>query len=173
MKITSFTPIVTEKSTVLILGSMPGKKSLDLQQYYAHSQNSFWQIMGAICGANSDLPYADRVQQLNEGGIAVWDVLKHCEREGSLDSAIRSDSEVPNDFEQFLETYPMISHIFFNGQKAEKSFRKKVWPNLFSQIRDRITLTTLPSTSPANTQQTREKKIEIWQEKITAVLQTP
>jgi hypoxanthine-DNA glycosylase len=149
---------------------MPGQKSLNLQEYFAHPQNSFWHIMDAICGVSPLLPYADRVQQLNKNGIAVWDVLQHCEREGSLDSAIKPESEVPNDFEQFLTSYPQICHIFFNGKKAEKSFRKKAWPDISTQIRDRITLTTLPSTSPANTQLTREKKIEVWREKITAVL---
>ena len=126
--------------------------------------------MDAICGASPILPYPERVDQLTNSGIAVWDVLQHCEREGSLDSAIKLDSEIPNDFEQFLTVYPQICHIFFNGKKAESSFRKKVWPELSPQIRDRITLTRLPSTSPANTQLTRKKKIEVWQEKITAVL---
>jgi hypoxanthine-DNA glycosylase len=170
MQITSFPPIITKESSLLILGSMPGQKSLNLQQYYGHRQNSFWYIMDAICGASPILPYAERVHHLNKSGIAVWDVLQHCEREGSLDSAIKLDSEIPNDFEQFLTLYPKIHYVFFNGQKAEKSFRKKVWTGLSQQIRDRITLNTLPSTSPANTQLTREKKKEVWQEKITAVM---
>jgi hypoxanthine-DNA glycosylase len=170
MKITSFAPIVSEEAVVLILGSMPGKKSLELQQYYAHVQNSFWQIMGVVCGANSDFPYTDRIQHLNKCGIAVWDVLQHCEREGSLDSAIKSDSEIPNDFEQFFQSYSNIRHLFFNGQKAEKSFRKRVWPYLSPDIRERISLTTLPSTSPANTQLTRDKKQAEWYNQITAVL---
>ena len=170
MKITSFPPIVTKESFILLLGSMPGQKSLNLQEYFAHSQNSFWHIMDAICGASPLLPYAERVQKLNENRIAVWDVLQHCEREGSLDSAINLESEVPNNFEQFLTKYPQICHIFFNGKKADNSFRKKVWPELSPQVRDRISLTTLPSTSPANTQLTRKKKIDVWQEKITAVM---
>lgn len=168
MKITSFPPIASEKATVLILGSMPGKTSLRLQQYYAHSQNSFWQMMESICGANTSLPYAERVQCLKESGIAIWDVLQHCEREGSLDSNIKSETEVPNDFEGLLQSHPNIIHIFFNGKKPEKYFRKLVWPKLPSQIRDRISLTTLSSTSSANTHLSREKKRAEWQRQITA-----
>ena len=57
----SFAPSIDNNSRILILGSMPGVKSLERCQYYAHPQNKFWKVMGAICnepklyGLNYDL----------------------------------------------------------------------------------------------------------------------
>ena len=45
----SFDPSIDNNSKILILGSMPGVKSLEEQQYYAHPQNRFWKVMGSIC----------------------------------------------------------------------------------------------------------------------------
>ena len=54
----------------------------------------------------------------------LWDVLKSCVRDGSLDSKIRD--EKPNDFHAFLKRYSNIRHIFFNGEKAETFFKRYV-----------------------------------------------
>ena len=159
--LTSFSPIVSVNARVLILGTMPGKRSLELQQYYAHSRNSFWYIMGEICGFAPDWPYVERVAKLTESGIALWDVLQHCERESSLDSDIVAETETPNDFVAFLAAYPHIQAIFFNGKKAEKAFRKRVLPML-PPLFLALPLTGLPSTSPANTRMTRDEKVRAW-----------
>ena len=145
---------------------MPGARSLRLQQYYAHSQNSFWIIMESICGANPRTPYSEKAHRLEECGIAIWDVLQYCEREGSLDSNINSETEMPNDFEEFLHLRPNIIHIFFNGQKARNSFNKLVRPKLPQQIGTRISLITLPSTSPANTHLSVEEKQAEWHKQM-------
>ena len=170
MKVTSFSPIISENAIIIILGSMPGKTSLQRQQYYAYGRNSFWYIMGDICGAHKDLSYTEKVQRLCEVGIALWDVLKHCEREGSLDSKIDEATEVPNDFESLLNAYPRIRHIFFNGQKAYQAFRKRVWPGLSANIRDRVSLKTLPSTSAAHAALSNEDKLARWHKHITFCL---
>lgn len=162
-KVTSFSPIISEEATVLILGSMPGQESLRQQQYYAFSRNAFWYIMDHICGAAPERKYSERVRRLQEAGIAVWDVLQHCEREGSLDSNIKLNTEVPNDFTTFLREYENIRCILFNGQKAEKAFRRHVLDTLPDEIRKRIALYTLPSTSPAYTI-SKVKKLRQWRE---------
>ena len=79
----SFEPVADENARVLVLGSMPGLKSLQAGQYYAHPQNRFWPFMGQLVGAGPDLPYPERCRRLARAGIALWDVLSCCERPGS------------------------------------------------------------------------------------------
>ncbi len=161
MMLTSFPPVALPDARVLILGSMPGERSLELHQYYGHPQNDFWRVLGEICGARPELPYAERLAKLTAAKIALWDVLQHCEREGSLDSAIVRATKAPNDFAAFLPACPLIRAIFFNGQEAESSFLKLVKPNLAPSLLSGITLARLPSTSPAN-RMARAEKLKAW-----------
>ena len=48
MLLTGLAPLVSPDTQVLILGSFPGGRSLQMQQYYAHPQNQFWKILQAI-----------------------------------------------------------------------------------------------------------------------------
>jgi hypoxanthine-DNA glycosylase len=156
-RIESFPPIVSAASQVLILGSMPGEASLRAGQYYAHPRNAFWRIMGALFGAGPSLPYRERVARLESVGIAVWDTLKACVRLGSLDSSI--SAEVANDFPGFFATYPRITHIYFNGSKAESVFRRHVLPALPTT---QHVFTRLPSTSPAHAAMPFDEKMQAW-----------
>ncbi|MDB5490677.1 MAG: hypothetical protein JWO78_526 [Micavibrio sp.] len=143
---------------MVILGSMPGEASLAANQYYAHPQNQFWPIMGELFGAGRDLPYKKRLAILARSGVIMWESLQSCIRTGSLDSAIQE--EIPNDFEAFLKDHPYVTHLFFNGAKAEHSFKKYVLPNLRNK---KLVLTKLPSTSPAHAGMNFSKKLEHWQ----------
>lgn len=138
-----FPPVAGPGCRVLVLGSMPGAASLAAGEYYAHPRNAFWPIMGALCGAGPDLPYPRRLARLRAGGIALWDVLHSCERDGSLDSAIRD--ERANDFSAFFAAHPGIRRVFFNGAKAEAAFRRHALPALPVPP----LMLRLPSTSPA------------------------
>ena len=160
-KARSFPPLARRDARVLILGSMPGAESLRRRQYYAHPHNQFWPIMGALFGAGLDLPYAQRVERLLERGVAVWDVLKHCEREGSLDSGIRRDTEVVNDFTRFLEEHPSICAVFFNGRKSEGVFTRRVQAQLGPRGTT-LRCARLPSTSPAHAGVPRAAKLRAW-----------
>jgi hypoxanthine-DNA glycosylase len=82
---TGFPPIAGNAPAVLVLGSLPGKKSIVEQQYYAHPQNAFWKIMGALFEARTELLYEERVSVLKKNRIALWDVLQSSSRPGSLD----------------------------------------------------------------------------------------
>ena len=156
----SFAPVVDESSSVLILGSMPGKASLRAGQYYAHPRNAFWKMIEAVLGIEQDAPYQDRIDVLLERRIALWDVLKSCTRASSLDSDIIDSSIVVNDFASFFSRYPKIATVFFNGAKAESSFRKLVLPTLLASRH--LALHRLPSTSPANASIPYDRKLEEW-----------
>ncbi len=156
---TGFAPIEDASATVLILGSMPGKASLAAGEYYAHPRNHFWPIMGALVGAHPGLSYEERLRMLKASGIALWDVLKSCVRNGSLDAHIEEASVIPNDFNAFFLRHPDIACLFFNGAKAEQCFRRHVQPLLESRP---LQYRRLPSTSPANAGPSYEKKRDVW-----------
>ncbi len=160
-QIHSFPPIADAQARVLILGSMPGKLSLQAQQYYAHPRNAFWPILGELVGAHAELPYQARTQVLKDNGIALWDVLKSCAREGSLDSDIDDASIIANDFASFHRAHPDIAHVFFNGAKAEACYRKHVLPSL--SMAAQLHYQRLPSTSPAHASLTRAQKLKAWE----------
>lgn len=155
----SFLPVADQAARVLILGSMPGQASLAAGEYYAHPQNAFWPIMGALINADPVLPYRARTAALKAAGIALWDVLASCEREGSLDADIRHDSVVVNDFPRFLAAHPKITNVLFNGSMAESSFRRHVVPLINVAA---LNLARMPSTSPAHASLSRMKKLEVW-----------
>jgi len=157
-----FSPIAGGKERVLILGSMPGEASLVAGQYYAHPRNQFWHIMSVITGADPAFPYEQRAAALSSCGIALWDVIESCRRNGSLDTEIDESSLKPNDFRKFFAKNRNIERIFFNGGPAERYYRKHVLPSLPPKYA-KLPLVCLPSTSPANASWTKEEKKKAWQ----------
>lgn len=152
--IQSFPPISNHSATKLILGTMPGVRSLEKGEYYAHGGNQFWKIMFVLFDEPFSNEYENKKQLLIRNNIALWDVLQYCEREGSSDNAI--NQEVPNDFNSFFKSHPDINKIFFNGNNARDYFLS-FFPNHFNKQYH-----VLPSTSPANTLFTADQKIEEW-----------
>jgi len=164
MKSRCFDVVESADARVLILGTLPSVKSLEIGEYYAHPRNCFWWIMGELIGASPDLPYTDRLARLRKSRIALWDVCRAAERAGSSDANILMDTIEPNDFESFFANHPRIELICFNGQPAAKLFRRKVVP-LLSGTRP-IPQRVLDSTSPANARLTREIKLLRWREAL-------
>lgn len=163
----SFLPVAGHQPKILILGSMPGEASLAANQYYAHQRNAFWPIMASLLHIQPDVPYEEKIDALTSSPIALWDVLESCKRPGSLDSSIEADTQVVNDFRSFFSVHPKITHVFFNGGKAEACFKRYVSPNLdLGSLR----LTRLPSTSPANARLSFNDKRGIWLETIHPAL---
>lgn len=150
----AFPPIVDADSRILILGTMPGERSLLLQQYYGHPGNHFWKILFRLFDREFTTDYTKRVALLHEKHIALWDVLEYCEGEGSADSAIRN--EIPNDFHAFHQAHPHIRHVFFASKQAEKFYRKYATPE------PGISYATLPSPSGAYASKSLAKKQEEW-----------
>ena len=161
LKIHSFPPIASGMPRVLILGTMPGKVSLRERQYYAHPQNAFWRILGGHLGFDPASPYNARRAAVQSAGIAIWDVLKSCIRESSLDSAIEASSVLPNDFAAFFAEHPQIQRVCFNGAKAEALYMKHVRPRL--SAKSDVQHLRLPSTSPANAALRFPEKLRAWQ----------
>ncbi len=155
-----FPPIIGEGAQILILGNMPSVTSLAAQQYYGNPRNAFWRIAGELFGFRADDPYGERTAALRAHGVAVWDVLRSCRREGSLDSAVEPDSMVANDFGALFDTYPSIVRVFFNGAAAERNFTRLVTDPPEVEYR------RLPSTSPAQTMRF-EAKLAAWREAIS------
>ena len=155
-----FPPIASPDANTLVLGSLPGRRSLEMQQYYAHPRNTFWKIIGGIFDADGALPYEGRVSLLNANRIALWDVLAAAERPGSLDASIAHGSAHANDFNGFFRAHRGIRRVFFNGRKAESLYRRLALPALgeFSGIR----YACLPSTSPAHAGMTFAAKLAAW-----------
>ena len=147
-------PLVSTQTRVLILGSFPGGRSLQLQQYYAHPQNQFWKILQAIWpespGALCVSSYEKRSNWLLARGLGLWDVYAHCERQGSLDSAIRNAQ--PNDIAALQ--LPHLRAIAHNGGESFKHARHTRTLG--------VPVVQLPSTSPANASWSFERKLAAW-----------
>jgi len=164
--ISSFTPIANENAKILILGSMPSDVSLQEQQYYAHQRNAFWPIMSSLFNIGADQKdYSQRKKMLIENRIALWDVLQSCYRKGSLDTAIKMDSVIVNDFFQFFTTYTEIKKVCFNGAKAEAVYVKHVLATVKQQF-GYLEYVRLPSTSPAHAAMTLQQKTDAWATEI-------
>lgn len=150
----SFAPLLPDRPAILILGSLPGDRSLLEQQYYAHPQNRFWKVIAALANVVVPVHYSARITLLSSLNIAVWDVCAQALRQGSMDTNIRT--EIPNDIPALLLENPSIRIVAFNGQAAQK---------LYDRYFDRISpirYCTLPSTSPANAQFTLVRLVEEW-----------
>lgn len=159
----SFPPIADAGARLLILGSMPGVASLRAGRYYAHARNAFWPVMGALLGFAAEAAYPERTAALRQAGVALWDVLHTCTRNGSLDSMIDKDTEVPNDLPGFLLAHPQVAHVFFNGAAAEACFQRHVLPRIDARA---LHLRRLPSTSPANASYSFARKLAAWREAL-------
>lgn len=151
-------PVVDEKTTVMIVGSMPGVQSLQKEQYYGNRRNHFWGIISAITHEEVSDEYSERLALLKRHHIGLWDSIASCERQGSLDAAIKK--EVPNDFAELFKTYPQIEAVLFNGGKAFTVFKKHIGLHILAGRY----YEQLPSTSPipGKNIKTFEQKIEAW-----------
>lgn len=152
-------PIVDAQARILILGSFPSEASLAARQYYAHRQNQFWRVLAAILEAPmADMDYAARQAAVKSAGIAIWDVYAACERDGSLDSAIRGGQ--PNEFGELRRLAPGLARVCFNGRTAAR-----FQPALAALGYETL---VLPSTSPANAAWSFERKLEAWRQALTS-----
>lgn len=153
--LTGLAPVIDSRTRVVILGSFPGAASLAAQQYYAHPRNQFWRLVSALVEEDlACLPYEHRLPRLLAHRIGLWDVLGACEREGSLDSAIRKPAA--NDFARLHRLCPELRTVGFNGQASGK------FAPQFADAGYRTVV--LPSSSPAHMAMTFEQKLAVWRQ---------
>ena len=157
-----FPPLLGAEPRVLILGSLPGRQSLDKRQYYGHPQNAFWKIMRLLVAAEGG--YGERCAALAAAGIAVWDVLARAERPGSMDADIDIGSAVANPLSEFLDREASIVRVAFNGRAAESMFHRFV-----PEPGRPLSFVRLPSTSPAYASMTFAEKTERWRAGLSVV----
>lgn len=160
-RVTAFPPIVGPRPRLLILGSLPGVRSLQAGEYYAHPGNAFWPIIVALFGVSPVQGYRQKVALLKRRRIALWDVLHQATRPGSADAAIDLRSAVPNAFAQFFAAHPTINCVAFNGRTAAELYRRRVlahWRGSQPALRYLV----LPSTSPAHASLDRRAKLRRW-----------
>lgn len=153
---TSFDPISNSDSSILILGTLPGEKSLELNEYYGHAGNRFWKIISTI--TSNDLPsnYLNKKALLFKTKIGVWDIAHSAIRKGSLDVDIKD--EKPNDIDSFIAQHKNLKVIGFNGKKSQALYDK------YFERKSGLKYITLPSSSPANAGISFEKICEEWRQ---------
>lgn len=153
-----FEPWADENTRVLVIGTMPSVESLRQQMYYAHPQNRFWRYMTEIL--NNGKPAVTAVERralLLRHRLGLWDTLAACERDGSLDTAIKNAQ--PNDFGRLSQ----VQFYIFNGQKAFQYFKKHNG-NLLRTAPKNYAI--MPSTSPANASIPENIKFNLWKQVI-------
>jgi hypoxanthine-DNA glycosylase len=168
--LTGLPAIAPRAARVLVLGSMPGAASLAAGQYYAHTQNAFWWIMGELVGAKPEFSYPRRIAALRGAGIALWDVIGSCRRHGSLDSAIDPESIRVNDVVALIAQRPGIRSVLTNGGTASALFRRHLAGRL-GALPHAPDWQSLPSTSPANASWSREAKLAAWRHALAPLLE--
>lgn len=161
-------PVVGPDTRMLVLGSFPGVASLAQQQYYAHPQNQFWRLLQSVWPQQPQpgpQDYAGRCAWLLERGLGLWDVYDSCERQGSLDAAIRRPQV--NDFAALRARCPQLRVLAHNGAE---SFRHADAALAALHLPGAAPLQALklPSTSPANAGWSFERKRAAWLEALAA-----
>ncbi len=150
-------PVIDARTRCLILGSFPGQRSLALRQYYGHPSNHFWPLLScALVEPLVHLPYRDRLARLTERGLGLWDVVGACERQGSLDAAIRRP--VGNDLSHLRQLAPHLQAVIFNGGAAAR-YRAAVAGGGYR-------VDVLPSSSAAHAGCGFEEKLTAWRAAI-------
>lgn len=149
--------ISNDNSSILMLGSFPSEASRKAGEFYGNKRNQFWRLLFNVFNETYTLEtsYKEKIDFLYNHNIALWDVIKECETEGSLDSEIKSP--IFNDINEFIYNHPRITKIFCNGQMVYNLVKK-----MNIQV-DKIEV--LPSSSPTNTMK-YDIKLMLWKEKI-------
>jgi double-stranded uracil-DNA glycosylase len=146
-------PVTGPAPRILILGSFPSVLSLERREYYGNPKNRFWAIMEELFAVPAALPYPERIELLTQQGVALWDVVRACDRPGSADSRIKNP--VPNDIAGFAREHPTLRLVALNGSTAGRLYHR------FAEVPG-LASVPLPSTSPAHAAMKFSEKVRAW-----------
>jgi len=151
--LTGLAPVLDAGVRIVVLGSFPGAASLAAGQYYAHPRNQFWRLMAAVTNEPfAEMAYEERLTRLLAHQIGVWDTIAACERQGSLDAAIRQAQA--NELSVLREHSPHLFRVCFNGKTSARSEHRFSMAGYDTVV--------LPSSSPANAQMSFDDKLDVW-----------
>ena len=148
-------PVFDADSRLLILGSFPSVKSRAEGFFYGHPQNRFWRVVAAVFGEPVPQSVAEKKAFLLRNRVALWDVIRSCEINGSSDASIRSVRA--NDLRVILDAAD-IRAIYVNGKTALHYYREYTEPTIGRPA------ICLPSTSPANAAWSVERLLTAWKQ---------
>ena len=155
MLIHPISPVYDKNSKILILGSFPSVRSREEGFFYGHPQNRFWKTVATIYEEDTPHSIEEKKAFLHRNQIALWDVIRSCEIEGSSDASIKN--VIPNDLNIIFKEAD-IRQIYVNGKTALKYYQRYIEPNIGR------TAVCLPSTSPANASYNVERLLESWKQ---------
>ena len=165
----SFSAVCNTNTELLILGSLPGKKSIAEQQYYAHPRNALWPILCDWLMIPVTMCYEQKLATALARGIGFWAVVAEAERPGSLDSDIRSSTVCYNPIDQLIDSLPKLKCILLNGGAAMTLFKRAGFDQIATE--KGMDFFQLPSTSPAHASITIDEKRVAWHAVLIDTLQ--
>lgn len=149
--ITGLDAVWGDKPKTLILGTFPGKESLNSKEYYSNSKNRFWDLVGYDKDPED---YNQKIKFLDNKRIALWDIYERVIRDGSSDKGFAKGS-YNNVFER-IKNHPSIKTIILTGvSENAKAHYLGFIRHFHKEIEDakkerKLQIFLLPSTSPQN-----------------------
>lgn len=160
----SFPPLFWEDSEILILGTIPSSSSIEKGEYYYHYANYIWDYLSKIFHEERPIIWSEKKDFLRRHHIALWDVYKFSDIEGSLDKGLRDFNNIAG----FLKIHPTIKKVLLNGKKTARSLEK--YQEVNSKLPETVRVYALPSTSGANTKIPRKMVLSEWEKELLETL---
>ena len=151
-----FPPLMCHEPRLLILGTIPGEKSISANEYYCDNRNRMWKMLAELATQKLPTNYSEEKVLLEQLHVVLWDYYQSVERTNSTDKGILKGT--PNDIVGFIRKNPTITKIAINGYKKYNMFGEKL-QNQFGQS---IKVFRLPETSGSNASWTLEKLCKEW-----------
>ncbi len=107
------------------MGTFPGIRALEKREYYGNPNNHFWEIIGYCLDVPdfNELPYEKRLSILKKNKIGLWDAIRNCERETSLD--VKIEKEEYNDLSVLRKECPQLEKIVLSSKFMLQTRRRK------------------------------------------------